>query len=86
RSRVRTWVAPSGVLNVRVPTYQPMPDYLPPGAVIVSSSAGVQVTHSTVRWWRPKRSWGTFLSGVGTPMVTPKESCHAGRPLLPFSL
>ncbi|PON41107.1 hypothetical protein TorRG33x02_338780 [Trema orientale] len=30
------------------------------------------------------RSWGTFLNGVGAPMVTPREGCHAGRPLLPL--
>ncbi|PON95783.1 hypothetical protein TorRG33x02_083060 [Trema orientale] len=57
-----------------------------PGCRYLYSSAGVQVTHSTIRWWRPKRSWGTFLSGVGAPMVTPKEGCHADHPLVPFSL
>ncbi|PON92432.1 hypothetical protein TorRG33x02_117560 [Trema orientale] len=51
------------VLNVRVPTCQPMPGPLPPGAVTTNCSVG-----------------------VGAPMVTPREGCHAGRPLLPFSL
>ena len=35
--RVRTWVAPLGVLNVRVPICQPIPDPLPPSAVTGNS-------------------------------------------------
>ncbi|PON70699.1 hypothetical protein TorRG33x02_256350, partial [Trema orientale] len=48
-------VAPSGVLNVRVPICQPMPNPSPPGVVTASSAVGVQVTHSTIQWWRPGR-------------------------------
>ncbi|PON87172.1 hypothetical protein TorRG33x02_171210 [Trema orientale] len=40
--------------------------------------------HRLVVATQPIGSWGTFLSGVGAPMVTPREGCHAGRPLLPF--
>ncbi|PON47866.1 hypothetical protein TorRG33x02_322030 [Trema orientale] len=37
--------------------------------------------HCPVVATQPIGSWGTFLSGVGAPMVTPRESCHAGGEL-----